>query len=207
MMKKTLFSLLAVALTVTLFADVELPAPQKKGGMPLMEALNARKTIRKYEAKELSLQQISDLLWAAFGVNRKDGKRTAPTAVNAQELTIFVLLKKGTFRYDAEKNTLVEINKKDLRKLAAPRFEAPLTLIIASDTTRQSRMKDPAKRIHYSDVDTGYVSQNIYLYCASAGLGTVAIGGVADRGEKIRAELGLAETVYPVLGHAVGIPK
>ena len=77
-MKKALFSFLALALTVTLSADVKLPAPQKKGGMPLMEALNARKTIRKYEAKELSMQQISDLLWAAFGVNRKDGKGRLP---------------------------------------------------------------------------------------------------------------------------------
>lgn len=172
-----------------------------------METLALRKTIRKFQAKELSMQQISDLLWAAFGVNRADGKRTAPTAANAQEITIFVFLKKGSFRYDAEKNILVEINKKDLRKLAAPRFNAPLTLIIASDTAKQSRMKDMAKKIHYSDVDSGYVSQNIYLYCASAGLGTVAIGGVADNGEIIRKELGLAGSFYPVLGHAVGIPR
>ena len=63
------------------------------------------------------------------------------------------------------------------------------------------------KKIHYSDVDSGYVSQNIYLYCASAGLGTVAIGGAADKGEQIRKELGLAGSFYPVLGHAVGIPR
>ena len=206
-MKKVLFSLLAFSFLFTLAADIRLPAPQKKGGMSLMEALNSRKTIRKYQDKELSLQQISNLLWAACGVNRPDGKRTAPTAVNAQEITLFVFLKKGTFRYDAAKNILVEINKKDLRKLAAPRFVAPLTLIIASDTSRQSRMKAMDKKIHYSDIDSGYVSQNIYLYCASAGLGTVAIGGAADKGEQIRKELGLAKSFYPVLGHAVGIPR
>ncbi len=206
-MKKVLFSLLAFSFLFTLAADIRLPAPQKKGGMSLMEALNSRKTIRKYQDKELSLQQISNLLWAACGVNRPDGKRTAPTAVNAQEITLFVFLKKGTFRYDAAKNILVEINKKDLRKLAAPRFAAPLTLIIASDTSRQSRMKAMDKKIHYSDIDSGYVSQNIYLYCASAGLGTVAIGGAADKGEQIRKELGLAKSFYPVLGHAVGIPR
>lgn len=206
-MKKVLFSLLAFSFLFTLAADIPLPAPRKKGGKSLMETLALRKTIRKFQAKELSMQQISDLLWAAFGVNRPDGKRTAPTAANAQEITVFVFLKKGTFRYDAVKNTLVEINKKDLRKLAAPRFNAPLTLIIASDTAKQSRMKDMAKKIHYSDVDSGYVSQNIYLYCASAGLGTVAIGGVADNGEIIRKELGLGKSFYPVLGHAVGIPR
>ena len=206
-MKKVLFSFVAFSFLLTLAADIKLPAPQKTGGKSLMESLNARKTIRKYQAKELSMQEISNLLWAACGVNRPDGKRTAPTAVNAQEITLFVLLKKGSYRYDAAKNLLVEINKKDLRKLAAPRFEAPLTLIIASDTAKQSRMKDMAKKIHYSDVDSGYVSQNIYLYCASASLGTVAIGGVADNGDVIRKELGLAESFYPVLGHAVGIPR
>ena len=206
-MKKVLFSLLVFSFLFTLAADIKLPAPQKKGGMSLLEALNNRKTVRKYQDKELSLQQISNLLWAACGVNRPDGKRTAPTAVNAQEIMLFVFLKNGTFRYDAAKNVLVEINKKDLRKLAAPRFSAPLTLIIASDTAKQSRMKTMDKRIHYSDVDSGYVSQNIYLYCASAGLGTVAIGGVADKGEQIRKELGLAKGFYPVLGHAVGVPR
>ena len=92
-MKKVLFSLLAFSFLFTLAADIRLPAPQKKGGMSLMEALNSRKTIRKYQDKELSLQQISNLLWAACGVNRPDGKRTAPTAVNAQEITLFVFLK------------------------------------------------------------------------------------------------------------------
>lgn len=206
-MKKVLFSFLAFSLVLTLAADIKLPAPQRKGGMPLMEALNKRKTIRKYQAKELSLQQISNLLWAAFGVNRPDGKRTAPTAVNAQEIVLYVFMKKGTFRYDAVKNILVEINKKDLRRLPVPRFNAPLTLVIASDTAKQARMKTAARKKHYSDVDTGYVSQNIYLYCASSGLGTVAIGGVADNGEKIRKALNLPGSVYPVLGHAVGIPQ
>ena len=188
-MKKVLFSLLVFSFLFTLAADIKLPAPQKKGGMSLLEALNNRKTVRKYQDKELSLQQISNLLWAACGVNRPDGKRTAPTAVNAQEIMLFVFLKNGTFRYDAAKNVLVEINKKDLRKLAAPRFSAPLTLIIASDTAKQSRMKTMDKRIHYSDVDS------------------VAIGGVADKGEQIRKELGLAKGFYPVLGHAVGVPR
>ena len=206
-MKKVLFSVMAFSLVFALCADIKLPPPRKTGGKGLMEVLNNRKTIRKYQEKELSLQEISNLLWAACGVNRPDGKRTAPTAINAQEITLFVFLKKGSFRYDAAGNTLVEINKKDLRKLAAPRFDAPLTLIIASDTARQSRMKTMARKKHYSAVDSGYVSQNIYLYCASAGLGTVAIGGVADKGSEIRKSLGLSEAFYPVLGHAVGIPR
>lgn len=205
-MKKIMVSLLVFSFVFTLTADIKLPPPQKKGGKPLMEALNNRKTIRKYQNKELSLQHISNLLWAAFGVNRPDGKRTAPTAINAREITLFVFMKKGTFRYDAVKNILVEINKKDLRKLPAPRFDAPLTLIIAADTSKQHRMKEMAKKRHYSAVDTGYVSQNIYLYCASAGLGTVAIGGVADKGEAVRKALNLPAHFYPVLGHAVGYP-
>lgn len=206
-MKKVFFSLLVSSFVFTLAADIKLPAPQRKGGMPLMEALNNRRTIRKYQAKELSLQQISNLLWAAFGVNRPDGKRTAPTAINAQEIMIFVFMQKGTFRYDAAKNMLIEINKKDLRRLPVPRFEAPLTLMIASDTAKQARMRTAERKKHYSDVDTGYVSQNIYLYCASSGLGTVAIGGVVDNGEKIRKALNLPKNIYPVLGHAVGIPQ
>ena len=121
-----------------------------------------------------------------------------------QSAKFMVDSKKGTFRYDAAKNVLVEINKKDLRKLAAPRFSAPLTLIIASDTAKQGRMKTMDKRIHYSDVDSGYVSQNIYLSATAQKLGTCAMRMIVDR-KVLQEKMALGKNLL-VLVHPIGTP-
>lgn len=97
--------------------DIKLPEPTKTGGMPLMEALAKRSTSRQFASTELTKQQISNLLWAAFGINRPDGKRTAPSARNFQETDIYVLMKSGTYIYDAKTNTLNLIVADDLRSI------------------------------------------------------------------------------------------
>ena len=180
-----------------------LPAPVRTGGMPLQQALNARRTIRSYKADALTDQQISDLLWSANGVNRNDSKRTAPSAVNRKEINLHYLTAGGAFAYDPETNRVTKVSDEDLRKWAG-RFKAPVYIVLSAD------LKRAASR-HYAVMDTGYVSQNIYLHCASAGLGTCAIGSFSrikggEKGKLLHDKLGMSETEEILLTHSVGIP-
>ena len=151
--------------------DIQLPAPDKTGGKPLMQALNERKSTRSFESKDLTVKQMSDLLWAANGFNRDD-KRTAPTANNRQELELYVATKIGLFFYDAGNHQLKEIQKGDFRdKTGTQEFvaKAALNLIFVSDM-------DKASSKEYAFTSCGFVAQNVYLYCASEGLGSVVRG-------------------------------
>lgn len=184
-------------------ADIKFPAPVKKGGMPLNEALCKRQTIRQYQAKPLSVSCMGNLLWAAFGINRANGKFTAPTAANRQEIRLFLLTADGAFAYCPKTHQAKQITKKDLRSYAGV-FKAPCYVVIAADL-------DKAASRHYAVMDVGYVSQNIYLYCASEGLGTCAIGSFArikkgNRGKVLRDGLKLPSNVEIFLTHSVGIP-
>ena len=184
-------------------ADIKFPAPAKKGGMPLNEALSKRQTIRKYQEKALSAACMGNLLWAAFGVNRADGKFTAPTAANRQEIRLFLLTADGAYAYCPKTHTAKQISNKDLRSYAGV-FKAPCYIVIAADM-------DKAVSKHYAIMDTGYVSQNIYLYCASEGLGTCAIGSFArikkgNKGKVLRDGLKLPANIEILLTHSVGIP-
>lgn len=165
-MKK--FCLLIVSLFVSsllIGQTVELPVPQKTGGMPLMEALAKRATVRAFDTTDISLQQLSNLLWASFGVNRPDGKRTAPSANNKQEIDIYVLLKSGAYLYDAQNNTLVPISSEDLRSQASDqRFaDAPVQLIFVADLAKRGGNSEEEK-LRMASIDCGYISQNTYLY-------------------------------------------
>ncbi|MBR2633148.1 MAG: SagB/ThcOx family dehydrogenase [Lentisphaeria bacterium] len=204
---KSLFSFTAAAvITITASAGDawKLPAPQKSGGMPVMQALNERSTKRAYTKEKLSEQQISDLLWAANGVNRADGRRTAPSAVNRQEIDLYLLTDKGAFKYDASGNTLIKVNDGDFRKWAG-KFASPVYVVLVAD------MKKAASG-HYARIDSGYVSQNIYIYCASSGLGTCAIGSFdrikgSGKGKKLAEALKLTSDQKVLLTHSVGAVK
>lgn len=139
---------------------MELPAPQKSGGMLLMDALAARSANRKFDAaKPLSDQTLSDLLWATWGVNRPDGRRTAPTAKNTQAIQLYAAMENGVWLYDAPGNKLTKVLGDDTRaKLGG----APLTLLYAAPD------KDVASGMH-----AGSLYQNAGLFCASAGLANV----------------------------------
>ena len=150
------------ALTIALFpvfalcaGDISLPAPQKNGGMTLTETLASRRSVRKYTAEEVSMQALANVLWCANGISSPDGKRTAPSAMNRQEIIIYVTMKSGSFRYDAATHKLVRVSDADLRPQAG-RYAAPVYLLLVADTQRQ-------RSEIYAAVDTGYVSQNIYL--------------------------------------------
>jgi nitroreductase len=151
-----------------------LPAPRKTGGMPVMEALARRATARAFDRKPLTPQQLSDALWAGLGVNRPDGKRTAPTSRNRQELSIYVLQPQGISLYDAAGHRLVPVAAEDLRAVqSAQDFvrDAPVTLVFVADLAMMSE-GTVAEKEATAAFDTGFVSQNVYLYCASEGLAT-----------------------------------
>jgi nitroreductase len=187
--------------------DIPLPAPTKTGGMPLMEALAKRATARAFDTRELPPQQLSSLLWACFGINRPDGKRTAPSAKNNQEADIYVILKQGAYLYDAKANVLKLALKADLRSLAGTQdfaTNAPVTLVFVADQSRMGKMTPEEKR-NYAGIDVGYISQNAYLFCASEGLVTGARASV-DR-KALGAKLSLRPDQLIVLAQSVGYPK
>ncbi|KAF2991477.1 nitroreductase family protein (plasmid) [Methylocystis sp. MJC1] len=186
---------------------IELPAPRKEGGAPLMDALSRRRSAREFSPRELSSQTLSDLLWAAYGVNRPDGGRTAPSALNAQEIDIYVALPSGAYLYDAAANELQLVAGSDLRGVTGYQDfvdEAPLDLVFIADHGRMSLI--PAgQRESYASAAAGAISQNVYLLCASSGLATV-IRAWINR-EAIADALGLSHDQQVLLSQTVGYPK
>lgn len=171
-MKKYLLFIVLISLAITVVAqDIELVAPNRKGGKPLMEALNARQSNRDFEKKDLPAQMLSDLLWAANGFNRDD-KRTVPTSQNRQEMDVYVMFDSGIYLYEAKAHVLKLVKKGDFRKAlgqANISENAVLSLIYVANM-------DKASNREAGFIDSGFISQNVYLYCASTGLGTVVRG-------------------------------
>jgi len=186
--------------------NIPLPQPQKTGGMPLMDALSKRSTSRVFDTTGLSPQQVSDLLWAAFGINRPDGKRTAPSAMNFQETDIYVLLKNGAYTYDAKSNQLVQVLNIDIRNLGGTQAfvkNAPATLVFIADLSKMGNGKTEDK-INTANIDVGYISQNVYLYCASAGLVTGARGSVDKNA--LGSKLSLKPDQQIILAQSIAYP-
>jgi nitroreductase len=187
---------------------IELPTPTREGGMPLMEALNNRQTGREYATRDLSLQMQSDLLWAAFGINREDGKRTAPSAVNWQEIDVYMARKDGIYLYDEQKSTLEPVLAGDHRMATGQQDfvgVAPLNLIYVADYTRITGDRDDSTKLMLSSADTGFISQNVYLFCASEGLSTV-VRGLVDR-DTLKPLMGLRADQHITFCQTVGFPQ
>lgn len=203
-MKYLLAILSFLGLAAHVFAqDIELPAPHKSGGMPLMEALSKRATSRAFDSHELSPQQISDLAWAGFGLNRADGKRTAPSSHNKQELELYLLTQRGAFIYDAKKNILKQVCSEDLRQFGA-KTNAAICLLYIADF---SKMEDPAsEKKTVSSANSGFIGQNIYLFCASEGLATGYRAGGFDRSNLV-PKLKLSPKQEIIGAQPVGYPK
>lgn len=208
-MKTTILALFLSILSLSVVAQesLVLPPPHTSGGMPLMEALAKRATVRSFDTVSLTRQQLSDLLWAAFGVNRPDGKRTAPSARNFQETDIYVLLKEGAFVYNARENKLRQVLKEDIRELGGTQpfvKDAPVILVFIADLSKMGEGKAEDK-INTAYIDVGYISQNVYLFCTSEGLATGARMSI-DR-EALAKKLGLREDQRIILAHCVGYQK
>lgn len=210
-MKCGVVSLIMLMLSTGLFAGEEniipLPEPEKTGGMPLMEALNQRHSGRSFQDKALTDQILSNLLWAAFGVNRENGKRTAPSSQGKTEMEIYVAKSDGLFLYLPEKNALKKILDEDIRaKTGKQNFvaDAPVNLIFVANYKKAGNV-DPEKYRYTSGMNTGFISQNVYLYCASAGLATV-VRGWFDENE-LRKAMKLKDHKGIILTQTVGYPK
>jgi len=185
-----------------------LPVPQMDKGRPLMQVLNDRQSRRDISPdKQLALQELSNLLWAACGINRPDsGKRTAPTASNLQEIDVYVATAEGVFLYEVKGHRLEPVLQEDIRKAAGKQAfvqTAPVVLIFVADEARMGRSTDRDKAF-YAATDTGFVSQNVYLYCASEGLATVVIGMV-DK-PALAAKMKLRPEQKVILTQPVGYP-
>ncbi|TFH49387.1 MAG: SagB/ThcOx family dehydrogenase [Bacteroidia bacterium] len=192
--------------------DITLPAPVRTGGKPLMQALDERVSTRTFTGENLSLQQLSDLLWAGWGINRQtDNKRTAPSSNNKQEIEIYVALQEGLYLYDADLNKLKQIHNRDIRKLTGTQDfvgSAPVNLVFVADLAKRGKKEDD--QITDSDLlsswaNTGFIAQNIYLYCASENLGCV-IRAMIPR-DLLAPEMELRSTQRIILAQSVGFPK
>ena len=187
-------------------ATIQLPNPKKEGGKPLMAALNDRMTARTFSEEKLPIQTLSNLLWAAFGINRPDGRRTAPSAKNWQETEIYVATADGVYLWDAKKNTLETILTKDIRAITGTQEyvkDASVVLIYVSDYVKVNA-GDFDKQILVG-ADTGMIAENVYLFCASEGLATVVRAAI-DK-DALGKELKLRSDQKIILDQCVGYPK
>jgi nitroreductase len=191
--------------------DIILPVPDKTGGKPLMQALGERQSVRTFTKDNLSQEQLSDLLWAGWGINRPaDKKRTAPSSRNVQEIDVYVALPSGLYLYVAESHILKQIHNRDIRAMTGTQdfvAGAPVNLIYVADLGKMGKKEGDV--IKESDLlssyaNTGFIAQNVYLYCASANLGCVIRGMVPK--DKLAPEMGLRSNQVIILSQTVGVP-
>jgi len=185
---------------------ISLPRPELRGGKSLMEAIQLRRTTREFGPEKLSAKELSGVLWAGFGINRPDeGRRTAPSAMNSQEVELYVALVEGLYVYDPKAHQLNPVMTGDFRGKTGQTFStnAAAVVIYVADLSRLTNAK-PETRLFYAGIDTGAISQNVYLYCAAHDLATVVYD--LNREPLARAmELKPAQQI--ILAQALGHPK
>ena len=190
------------------FKPVQLPKPRLDGGKPLMQVLKDRKSSREFSTEKLPMQVLSNLLWAAFGINRPDsGNRTAPSAMNMQETDIYVATADGLYLFDAKAQLLKPVLAQDIRSMTGRQpfvAQVPINLIYVADLSEMGRATNE-EREFYSAVHTGFIAQNVYLYCASEGLATF-VRALFDRPALAKA-MGLRPDQKITLSQSVGYPK
>jgi hypothetical protein len=212
--KVTVFAILLCILVVVYssashgadLSPIQLPSPQMEGGKPLMQVLKDRMTIRTFSEEKLPMQILSNLLWAAFGINRPDGRRTAPSAKNWQEIDIYVATPDGLFLWDPQKNLLNPILAKDVRAMTGTQpyvKDAAINLVYVADYSKATG--GGADKDIWVGADTGFISENVYLYCASEGLVTV-VRALIDR-ETLAKEMKLKAEQKIMFSQSVGYPK
>ena len=171
---------------------IKLNAPDKTRGASVMEALANRHSEREFANKKLSQQDLSDLMWAAIGINRKDGKRTAASALNKQDVDVYVLMEEGAYLYDPKAHQLNPVAEGDHRPLIGGKQTS-------------GNVGTPQLRERFGALDAGLVSQNIALFCSGCGLVTVPRGSMeADALKKV---LKLSDSQIPMINHPVGYAK
>lgn len=219
MLQKTFltFAVLFCFISTSIAADLspmKLPPPDMKGGKPLMQCLKDRKTDRSFSTKKLPVEVLSNLLWAAWGINRPDsGKRTAPSAHHWQEIDVYVTMEEVLYRYNARNHALDPVLKSDLRKNTSHLLQplrgsitgAPLQLIYVADFSRMGLTTSDEEKKISSAADAGFIAQNVYMYCASAGLAT-GVRASFDK-DALAENMRLRDKQKMVLVQAVGYPQ
>jgi nitroreductase len=187
---------------------IQLPPPQTEGGRPLMQVLRDRASSREFRAEKLPLQVLSNMLWAAFGINRPaSGGRTAPSASNSQETDIYVAMAEGLFLYEVKAHVLKLVLGDDIRAVTGSQpfvKDAPVNLIYVADLAKMTRAA-PGDKDFYAATHAGFISQNVYLFCASEGLATVVRASI-DRPALAKA-MRLRPAQKITLAQTVGYPK
>jgi len=186
--------------------EIKLPEPQRSGDMPLLDALNHRQSTREFSDKEIDMQNLSNLLWAGWGFNRETGKRTAPSSQNLQEMDIYVVKADGFYLYNAKNQSLVKLGNEDLRSATGSQDfvgNAPLNLVYVADLDRTKTTNFEIEPTA-SYANTGFIAQNVYLYCASAGLGSV-VRGLVPKELSLKLNLGGHQKI--ILAQTIGWPK
>lgn len=211
-MKRSVFIIITLLMAITMQAQelkvIQLKAPNKTKGEAVMKVLSDRQSVREYAAKELALQDLSDLLWATNGINRPDGKRTAPSAMNRQEVDVYVVMKAGAYLYDAKDHALKPVTAGDYRAAVAASQdfakEAPVSLVLVADL---ARLGDPAsdRTKLMAAVDVGIVCQNINLACTGLGLATVPRATMDQ--DVLRKALKLNDNQLLLMNNPVGYPQ
>lgn len=210
-MKYILIAALAFASLVNINAqDIKLNEPLKTGGISVMEAFAKRQSSSEFADKELSIQDLSNLLWAANGINRENGKKTAPSAQNSQDIDVYVALPNAVYKFDAQANNLILISEGDYRGLAGGKKDNPLPPSILYIVADASKYKPSAYNSieHITDmnkVDAGIVSQNISIFCSGMGLGTKPRAQMNHA--ELKKVLKLSDSQTLMLNHPVGYLK
>ncbi len=184
-----------------------LPPPRPSGGMPLIDALMLRRSTREYSTHPLEPQVLSDLLWAANGVNRPSGDRTAPYWRHIMVTDIYAAMADGVWLYEPKTHALLPHAKEDIRAQTGTQdfvALAPLDLVYVA---HGERMRDvgPAERRLFASADACFIGQNVYLFCASEGLATVFRGSVDQ--SKLAATLNLPDGQFVTFAQTVGYPR
>ena len=201
---------LAAAPTVAVSQELKplkLPAPRSEGGQPLTAALRMRRSTREYSDRSLPVQVLSDLLWAAFGINRPSGDRTAPYWRHVMVMDIYVAMANGVWLYEPKAHTLLPHSKDDIRAQTGLQdfvATAPLNLVYVAHGERMTDISPEERRL-YASVDTGFIGQNVYLFCASEGLATVFRGAVDY--PKLGRALQLPDQQFVTFAQTVGYPR
>jgi SagB-type dehydrogenase family enzyme len=200
---------LHIIIAVAQTGNIELSKPSVERGTSVSKALWTRASATAYSSKELSLRDLSDLLWAANGINRPEsGKRTAPSAMNSQDVDIYVFMQAAVFFYNPQKNLLEKVTDGDYRALIAGKQtevqEAPASLLLVSDISRFKYGNDSLK-VLWGAFDAGIVSENISLFCSSIGMETRCRASMDQ--EKLRNLLKLKPTQYLMLNHPIAYRK
>lgn len=211
-MRRVQLLLVCLVLSAAAFAAdkvIKLPQPNLKRTGTVMKALSERHSTREFASKALSLADLSDLLWAANGINRKDsGKRTAPSAMNKQDVDVYVVLPEGSYLYDAKTHQLNLIAEGDYRGAVAggQAFvkSAPVSFVLISDLSRLGDAKNARTQL-MGAMDAGIVSQNISIFCSAANLATVPRASMDN--DQLKKVLKLKDTQIPMMNHPVGYFK